>query len=133
MKLDRYGFVEVGFCELTDGLKHGVAFKLYKLREERVVYSFVVENKVNYIGVCDTTNTTLKKRMSRYQGQVGAGTNKRIANNIKNCLKLGKNVKIFALKPEASLKYMDLNVDLIKGLENPLIEQFDHPEWNKHI
>jgi hypothetical protein len=59
----------------------------------------------------------------------GAGTNERVANKIKECLEQGKVVKIFALKPESTLLYKGLNVDLIKGLENPLIEKLK-PEWN---
>jgi len=67
--------------------------------------------------------------MSRYQSLQGAGTNKRIAYQIKDCLKQGKAVEIFMLKPEPTLQYKGLNVDLVKGLENPLIERLK-PEWN---
>jgi hypothetical protein len=67
--------------------------------------------------------------MSRYKDLQGAGTNKRIANKIKGCLERGKSVKIFVLKPESTLQYKGLNVDLVKGLENPLIEKLK-PEWN---
>lgn len=131
MKLNNYGFVEVGKWKLKKSLKSGVAFELHKFKK-RVIYAFVVDDKTKYIGVCDNTNTTLKDRMSRYQGLQGAGTNERIANKIKDCLKQGKTVKIFALKPEPILqcKYKKLNVDLVKGLENPLIERLK-PGWNK--
>ena len=129
MKLNNYGFVEVGRWELKESLKSGVAFELYNFKEERVAYAFVVNEEVKYIGVCDNTSTTLKNRMSRYQGLQGAGTNERISNKVKDCLKRGKAVKIFALKAESSLQYKGLNVDLVKGLENPLIEKLE-PEWN---
>ena len=129
MGLDNYGFVEVGKWKLEERLKSGVAFELYSFKEERVVYAFVIDAEAKYIGVCDNTSTTLKNRMSRYQSLQGAGTNERIANKIKDCLKRGKAVKIFALKPESTLQYKGLNVDLVKGLENPLIERLK-PEWN---
>jgi len=129
MELNNYGFVEVGEWKLEESLKSGVTFELYNFKEERVGYAFVVADEVKYIGVCNNTSTTLKNRMSRYQGLQGAGTNKRIANKMKDCLKRGKAVKIFALKPESAFQYKGLNVDLIKGLENPLIDKLK-PEWN---
>ncbi len=129
MELNNYGFVEVGEWKLEESLKSGVAFELYNFQKERVVYAFVVDDEVKYIGVCDNTSTTLKDRMSRYQSQQGAGTNERIANKIKDCLKRGKAIKIFALKPESTLQYKGVNVDIVKGLENPLIGKLK-PEWN---
>ncbi len=129
MELNNYGFVEVGKWKLNEHLRSGVAFELYRFKEKRVVYAFVIDAEVKYIGVCDNTSTTLKNRMSRYQSLQGAGTNERIANKIKDCLNRGKAVKIFALKPESTLQYKGLNVDLVKGLENPLIERLK-PEWN---
>jgi hypothetical protein len=68
--------------------------------------------------------------MGRYKSMQGAGTNERIATKIKECLEKGEAVKIFALKPELSCDYKGLSVDLVKGLENPLIERLQ-PEWNK--
>jgi len=105
MELDDYGFVEVGKCELKESLKSGVRFELYDFKGERVIYAFVVNDGVKYVGVCDSTITTLKDRMSRYQGLIGWSTNERIANKIKDCLKREKIVKIFALKSEPSLQY----------------------------
>jgi hypothetical protein len=130
MIFSAYGFVKVGEWKLEKGLKSGVTFKLHKFERERVVYAFVVHGEVKYVGVCDNTTTTLRDRMSRYRRWQGAGTNKRIAKKIKKCLKQGQSVKIFALKPTSTLQYKGLNVDLVKGLENPLIEKLK-PEWNK--
>ncbi|MFC1616763.1 hypothetical protein ACFL2K_00925 [Candidatus Margulisiibacteriota bacterium] len=127
--MNNYNFVKVGKWKLKDSLKSGVAFELFKFEEERVIYAFVADNKTKYIGICDNTNTTLKKRMSRYQGRQGSGTNERIANKIKDYLKQEKVVEILALKPESTLQYKGLNVDLVKGVENPLIEELK-PEWN---
>jgi len=84
---------------------------------------------VKYIGICDNTNTTLKDRMSRYKGMAGSGTNERIAIKIKECLEKGKRAAIIVLNPEMELHYKSLKIDLVKGLENHLIEGL-RPEWN---
>jgi len=70
--------------------------------------------------------------MKRYKYLSGAGTNARVVKEIKGCLNskpVTKSVKIFALEPQVR-KYEDLNVDLVKGLEYPLIERLK-PDWNK--
>jgi hypothetical protein len=131
IKLNDYGFVSVGKWTLNNRVKSGISFELSSLRDERVIYAFSVDDDVKYIGVCDTTNTTLNKRMNRYQSMAGAGTNERLAKQIKGLLEQGKTVNIFALKPISAIQYKDLNVDLIKGLENPLIEKLK-TEWNRH-
>ena len=67
--------------------------------------------------------------MNRYKNLQGGSTNERIVKEIKDCLKHGKDVKIFALKPNSTVQYNGLNIDLVKGLENPLIEKLK-PDWN---
>jgi hypothetical protein len=59
--------------------------------------------------------------MRRYQSLKGGNMNKRIASKIKDCLRRGKTVKIFALKPELKLKYKGMRIDMVKGLKSPLI------------
>jgi hypothetical protein len=59
----------------------------------------------------------------------GAGTNEKITKLIKDCLERGQQVKIWAWKPDIELKSKGIVVDLIKGLENPLIQEL-RPEWN---
>ncbi len=129
MKLDNYDFVEVGEWKLKETLNSGITFELNRFEQERVIYAFM-EGNIKYLGVCQNSTTTLKNRMDRYKSMQGSGTNKRIAKKIRVCLKRGKSVKIFALKPKSTLKYKSLNVDLVKGLENPLIEKLN-PDWNK--
>lgn len=131
MKLKSYGFGQVGKWRLKKGLKSGITFELHNFENERAIYAFVVNSKVKYIGVCQNSKTHLKDRMKRYKYRTGDGANERNARKIRNCLKRGEAVKIFALKPESSLRYYGLAVDLIKGLENELIDKL-HPEWNKH-
>jgi hypothetical protein len=129
MNLSEFGFQKVGKCALDESLNSGVRFRINELGNERVVYAYTVDDEVKYIGVCDSTGTTLKDRMSRYQGMVGAGTNERIAELIKECLRQGKEVEILAWKPDTEVEFKGLKVDLVKGLENPLIQGL-RPEWN---
>ncbi|OGO64948.1 MAG: hypothetical protein A2029_01015 [Chloroflexi bacterium RBG_19FT_COMBO_47_9] len=127
--LSEFGFQKVGYCTLNINLKNGISFILEKLMNERVIYAFVIDDEVKYIGVCDTTNTMLKNRMGRYQQMTASGTNERITRNIIDCLTQGKIASIWALLPDCNYEYKGIKVDPIKGLENPLIQHF-HPEWN---
>jgi len=129
--LYEFSFREVGHWSLDGSLKSGVRFTLTTYSEDRVIYAFMVDDDVRYIGVCDKTATTLSDRMNRYQGMTGAGTNRRVAGLIKEALSNGGRVKILASKPDKSIKISNLEVDLVKGLENPLIQEFK-PEWNIH-
>ena len=131
MPLEDYGFVPVGEWRLTDTVKSGITFRLDRYHNERVIYAFAVDGIPKYVGVCEKSNTTLSHRMGRYRGMVGAGTNQRIAEAIRRSLEGRGTVKIWALSPESRLKYRGLDVDLVKGLENPLLHQLD-PDWNIH-
>ena len=129
MKPLELGFQKVGQCQLDGNLKSGVRFIVNDLRDDRVIYAYDVDGQVKYIGVCDNTKTTLKHRMNRYQTMQGAGTNERITNLIRACLENGQQVEILAWKPDMDLKLKGITVDLVKGLENPLIQKLK-PEWN---
>jgi hypothetical protein len=123
------GFMKVGQWILDQSLKSGVRFTLTAFIDDRVIYAFAVDDDLKYIGVCDKTSTTLGDRMSRYQGMAGAGTNKRIVEKIRKVLLGGSSVEILALKPDRNIRFGNLEVDFVKGLENPLIQAFN-PEWN---
>lgn len=123
------GFCEVGSWSLYSELNSGVRFQLKALADERVIYAFTVDTRVKYIGVCDSSATTLKERMKRYQDRSGGGTNERVANLIQSKLSEESFVGILAWKPDNLLEVSGLRVDLVKGLENPLITAFQ-PEWN---
>lgn len=120
MILESYGFVEVGEWYLSNS---DLKLRLDKLADKRVVYAFVVNDEVRYVGICDYPKTTLKDRMEsqRY--------NKNMPCLIKAALKQNKAVRIFALAPKES-GYKDLKVDLVRGLEYPLINRLK-PEWNE--
>jgi len=132
MNLSNFGFQEVGKCTLDKGLKSGVRFHVVEMRDDRVIYAYIVDGGVKYIGICDSIGITLRDRMSRYQGMTGNGTNLKIALLIKGCLQHGKVVKILAWKPDTEIGFKGLKVDLVKGLENPLIQEL-RPEWNTKL
>jgi hypothetical protein len=138
MDLERYGFVQAGRWKLYDRVGSGITFELERLADRRVVYAFVVDDEVKYIGGCEKDTTTLRERMKRYKSRQGRehstpggeNTNQHNARLIREHLEAGKPVLILALDPRPDCKYLDLTVDLVKGLENPLIARFK-PEWNR--
>ena len=129
MDLPAYDFIPVGEWRRAT-VKSGIAHKLTAFASDRVIYSFVVDGTPKYIGICEKDTTILRDRMGRYKAQQGASTNERISIKIKQTLDQGKRVEIYALKPTAKHIFVDLQVDLVKGLENPLIAGFQ-PEWNR--
>lgn len=68
--------------------------------------------------------------MKRYQGRAGGSTNKRITFYIKEALEKSSSVDIYALKPEQDVTLTGLKVDLVKGLEYPLISLLGSEKWN---
>ncbi len=129
MRFLEYGFIKVGEWKLDGNLKSGIRCILYELQDERVIYAYTINEEIKYVGVCDTTSTALKSRMNRYQSMIGGSTNERVAKLIQKALMEGKEVKIYAWKPESDIQFRGLKIDLVKGLENPLIQQAK-PEWN---
>ena len=123
MTLQQYGFIEVGKWHLNGEIKPKA--NLDKLADVRVVYTFVVEGEVKYVGICDSCKTTLKKRMG------SQCFNKSMPNLIKTALEADKVVKIFALVTE-EFEYKGLKVDLMRGLEYPLIKRMN-PNWNDEL
>ncbi len=123
------GFAAVGHWTLSSKTNSGITFKLESHGSERVVYAFVVGDTPKYIGICDRKTTTLKARMGRYRARQGNGANERVARRILECLQRGDSVEILALRPSGQAYYGNLALDLVRGLENPLIERFN-PEWN---
>ena len=122
MELEKYGFVQAGEWRLCQDVKSGVAFRLSGFESERVVYAFVIDESIKYIGICDKDTTTLQDRLERYKSRQGRrrkseggeNTNQRNARLIKEHLETGRHVLIFALKPEPSCEFIDLKVDLVQ-------------------
>lgn len=129
MFLTEYGFVEAGEWLLSDGLRSGIDFRLAALRHERVIFAFVVSGETKYLGICQGRDVTLRDRMGRFKNLVGAGTNERVALEIRKVLQAGRGVKILAFKPPV-VQYKRLEVDLVSGLKSSLIEAVN-PAWNR--
>jgi len=124
MVLESYGFMEAGEWDLSERHKSKVEARLSRLADERAVYAFVVDNEVKYVGICDSPNTLLKDRMSSQR------FNKKMPDLIRAALGQKRAVKIFALKPE-KVEHKGLRVDMVRGLEYPVIERLEIPEWNR--
>jgi len=128
MKLQNYGFIRCGECTLDKKLKQGVRFKIWKLKNRRVIYAFVVDGKPKYIGACEAINTTLANRMGNYRSNPER-TNKKVRSRVKECLKNGQAVEIFAWQCDCQFKYRGLSCDDVMGFEGPFIRKLN-PEWN---
>jgi hypothetical protein len=109
------GFSIAGIWQLYQRRKSGVGAQLDCFQQDRVIYAFVLNDECKYIGICDDPGTTLADRMSRYEGKVGSGTNERICDLIQASLASGHRIEIMALKPDASLEFAKLKVDLVRG------------------
>ncbi len=97
------------------------------LTDRNLLYSFVCENQVFYIG--KTTNT-LKNRLNGYKNANSTQkTNIRVKKEILSKLKTGKRVEILILLDKANLQYYSYKISLASGLEDILIEHIK-PEWN---
>jgi len=59
----------------------------------------------------------------------GAGTNERIAGLIRSSLEKGSKVHVLGWQPEEGVRITGIEVDMVKGLENPLIRELK-PTWN---
>lgn len=123
------GFAHIGEWCADAHLKSGIRHRLQQMQTRRVIYAFIVGDQVKYVGVCDNTTTSLHDRMSRYQSMAGAGTNRRIAGYIREVLASGTPVFIYAWEPRDAPQHQGITIDLVKGLENPLIARL-RPEWN---
>jgi len=131
-KLASYGFQEAGEWFLNTSVKSGLGFQLKLYAAEKVLYAFEVQDEVKYIGICREQDFKTRLKDYQYQGaqEKGGSTNKYVATKIKEHLQAGQTVSILALMPSNDLKFHDLHIDLIAGLEKPLISLCD-PDWNK--
>ena len=147
-KLEKIGFNKAGFWfvdkrNIYEYLENfNVNFELDdEYKDKRLIYAFVSNKEIKYIGICLSEKTTLNKRMKRYRSRVGAGTNKAIMIKIKKELETLNGVEIFVTEAKTELKvmysinnkiqdesqiYSEINIDY----ERALITLFN-PEWNK--
>ena len=119
------GFKKVGSWTMTNGFfTHTIT---NQLMEKNLLYSFVCESEVFYIG---KTTDTLKNRMNGYKNAGGSQkTNIRVKGKIVALLKASKSIDIYILIDSANLKYKNYSVSLASGLEDNLISAI-RPKWN---
>lgn len=124
-KLQNIGFIEVGKWQMeNDYFTHTI---VEYLNEKKILYSFVSENNVLYIG--KTTNF-LKSRMNGYKNPHSTQkTNYRVKAKIIDLLSSGKEVCIFILIDKTVFNFGGYTLCLASGLEDTLIADLN-PKWN---
>jgi len=124
-RLTKIGFVPAGTwsCE-GDVLRvnfeaHSDAFN--------VLHALVIGEEVMYIG---KSTRTLATRLDGYcKPSASQLTNVKNNRNLKEVLKGGKRVDVYALPDNGSLHYGGFHVNLAAGLEDSLIRTL-RPKWN---
>jgi hypothetical protein len=124
-KLIEIGFKNVGYWKLENEIF------LYEinsnLSNSNLIYSFVCENEIFYIG---KTTDTLKNRMNGYKNANSTQkTNIRVKGEILTKLKENKKVDVFILIDRVNLEYKGYKICLASGLEDNLIKVIQ-PKWN---
>ena len=121
------GFFKVGYWFLGDNIS-GLDFKLSQSNtEKKVLYAFVENNIIHYIG---KTDNTLEKRMNGYKNAgCSQRTNIRVQSEIKNLLKSTKQIEIYCFVDKSNYKHKWIKIRLSAGIEDNLIESFK-PTWN---
>jgi len=95
--------------------------------QENVLYAFVVDLEVKYIG---KTTQQLHKRMYGYvrPGETQT-TNVKGNRLIRECLQAGAAVEVYVLPDNGLMHYGDFHINLAAGLEDSLIAIIK-PDWN---
>jgi hypothetical protein len=124
-KLTEIGFKKVGKWSFENS-----SFQ-YELHEnyttKNILYSFVIENEIKYIG---KSIKTISQRLNGYRRpNISQRTNFRLNNLIIEKLREGKEVEIYLFEDNAELNYKGKKINLSAGLEDNLIAEF-LPEWN---
>ncbi|MEA3325808.1 MAG: GIY-YIG nuclease family protein [Chloroflexota bacterium] len=124
-KLISLGFEQAGRWLWDDD---DLNFELTKYSKEKdILYAFIVDGEVKYIG---KSIQTLHKRIYLYKNcGPSQRTNIRVRDKIRNCLKNGSQVLIYAFVQNIPLMYQDIPINLAAGLEDNIISSLK-PEWN---
>jgi len=121
----KIGFIKVGVWSLYNS---HIQFSLTShVSEKGVLYSFVSNNEIKYIG---KTTQTLSNRMKGYQKPGSTQrTNIRVNDKIKTLLGHSLPLEIYILPDDGLLKFGDFKLSVAAGLEDTLINEYN-PEWN---
>jgi hypothetical protein len=111
-KLTEIGFKKVGKWSFKDNLLQ------YELNEKyttkNILYSFVIENEIKYIG---KSVKTISQRLNGYRRpNISQRTNFRLNNLIIEKLRDGKKVEIYLFEDNAELSYKEKKINLSAGL-----------------
>jgi hypothetical protein len=121
--LIQFGFKKCGCWIIDDGKPD---FKLSDKSIENVIYAFATEEYVGYVG------KTRDKLSARLRG--GYKKNKKI-DIYKNIKEAKKSLEVIILyyspTPSSCYKYKNIEINLVEGLEIPLIKKFK-PRWTTH-
>jgi hypothetical protein len=82
--LKEIGFAHVGNCLRDCRLKSRVRFNIKTLSDEKIMYAFVADNEVKYVGICKITEMTLTERIKSYQTPVSDRQRKIVSSNIRS-------------------------------------------------
>jgi len=130
-RLVAIGFKQAGRWSLTNHVLR-LELKPAVMHEQNVLYAFVVDNVLMYIG---KTTQSLIKRMQGYRSPAsnaerGGSTNIKNNRNIIDALAAGANVHIYVLHNMPVQLHGEFPVNLAAGLEDSLITSLA-PPWNR--
>jgi len=130
-RLVAIGFKQAGRWSLTNHVLR-LELKPAVMHEQNVLYAFVVDNALMYIG---KTAQSLIKRMQGYRSPAsnserGGATNIKNNRNIIDALAAGANVHIYVLHNMPVQHHGEFPVNLAAGLEDSLISSLA-PPWNR--
>lgn len=130
-RLVAIGFKPAGRWSLTNQVLR-LEVKPAVMHEQNVLYAFVVDNALMYIG---KTTQSLIKRMQGYRSPAsnverGGSTNIKNNRNIIDALTTGANVHIYVLHNMPVQHHGEFSVNLAAGLEDGLISSLA-PPWNR--
>lgn len=130
-RLVAIGFKQAGRWLLTNQVLR-LELKPTVMHEQNVLYAFVVDNALMYIG---KTTQSLIKRMQGYRSpasnvEQGGSTNIKNNRNIINALAKGANVHIYVLHNLPVQHHGEFPLNLAAGLEDSLISSLT-PLWNR--
>jgi len=127
--LDFLNFHVIGEYLLNNDGEVSVSKSVDNLSERnRLVYLFIVENKIMYVGA------TIRgyKRPLRYHSNINKNSKlRKVHSGIKDVLNLGKKVQVYArIFENIVMEFEGIKLNPFLAYEEALIEKFD-PDWNE--
>jgi len=127
--LDFLNFHVIGEYLLNNDGEVGVSKSVDNLSDRnRLVYLFVVENKIMYVGA------TIRgyKRPLRYHSNINKNSKlRKVHSGIKDVLNLGKKVQVYArIFENIEMEFEGIKLNPFLAYEEALIDKFD-PDWNE--